>query len=124
MGGKGNSPELYGGCLKMGLKGKGKGGCMPNKTGHELPPPLVKNYGRAHASVVPVYALCIFYLLVVMALGPTAIAKLPILLREKEKTTLILGDISHVQSPLLRPSASLSLQRKGRRENKMYSITE
>jgi hypothetical protein len=93
---------------------------MPNKTGHELTPPLVKNYGRAHASVVPVCALCIFYLLVmVVVLAPAAIAKLPILLREKG-TTLILGDISQGQSLPLRPSVSLSAEKKQMREQNVF----
>jgi hypothetical protein len=68
---------LFGDCERW--KGK-RGKHRPNKTGHEhAPTPLVKNYGTAHACVVSVCELCIFYLRVMVGLEPAATAKLPIL---------------------------------------------
>lgn len=70
--------------------------------------------------MVPVCALCIFYLLVMAAvLAAAAIAKLPILLREKE-TTLILGDISQGQSLPMRPSLALSTEKRQMREHTVF----
>lgn len=91
------------------------GPVRPDTSFHHAPPP-VRKYSSTRVCLLAcvracVHALCIFYLLVMVAVGmvllePTSIAKLPILLR-KGGTTVILSDISQGQSLLLHPSVYL-----------------
>lgn len=119
--------EHYGGCeIEESERREWDLGPVQPDTSFRHAPPPVKKYSSTHIRVclrVRVHVLCIFYLLVMVAvvmvlLEPTSIAKLPILLRDGG-TTVILSDISQGQSLLLYPSVSL-FHRRGADETRKW----